>query len=318
MRILKRAVGLMALAVLLFVPLGKAQGGQSSVVRNGANLPTCNANLRWSIFIKTSGNIGVYVCNSDGTWRGSGLGAANQIAVYDSTGTIIIGNTRLTDNGTSLTYTGPNGIFAPSFSGTSTSFAGAVGFGQGPSNTAGQCLSVNCIALQAPAVVNVNGIYTLPAQPTPGILHFSAPSSNIVAGSTSGDSNHSALLTSQTGSITTTNLCPAVTGGCSSSGQYVVFWSIRSSLACATPGPASVTLTIGWTDDVGAKTFVVPQTGSGSSGTSVALGTTTGFGQGSFVVNSTGAAAITYATTLAACTTGTATYNIQLSTVQTD
>lgn len=319
MRILKGMAGLLTLAILsVFAPSLKAQGGTSSQVRNGANLPTCNANIRWSIFVKTTGNVGVYVCHSDNTWHGFGIGAANQIAVYDSTGVILIGNTRLTDNGTTLTYTGTGGASFSSMGVTDATQAGNIGLGQGPTATAGTCQGVACIKIQGPAAVNTSGVYTFPAQATPGLLQFGQPTANVVPGYTSGDASHSDAQVNQTASIATKNLCPSATGGCNTSGQYIVFWTIRSSLACATPGPAGVTLTLGWTDDVGAKTFIVPQTGTGSSGTSVALGTTTGFGQGSFVMNSTGAAAITYATTLAACTTGTATYNVQLSTVQTD
>ena len=312
-------VFVLAILVVCFPNIVRAQGGQSSVVRNGANLPTCNAATRWQIFVKTSGNVGVYVCSSDNLWHGFGIGAGNQIAIYDSTGSVLIGNTRLTDNGTILNYTGTGGLSAPSLGATNSSTAGMVGLGQGPNNTPAACNGVNCTGFQAPTSLPGNSLFTLPLLGAgPGIMSFGQPSSSVVPGSMSGDSNHSVSLTSQTASIAATNLCPATAGGCNTSGQYVIHWSIRNTVACATPGGAGVTLTVGWSDDIGAKSFTVSQNGTGSAGITVNLGVAGNFGQGTLVINSTGAAAITYSTTLAACTSGTATYNLQASVYQTD
>lgn len=325
MNILKKAIGLAVLTLstfLLLPPQAKAQGGQATSIRYGV-LPVCNSSTLHYVFHKSSGsNQGFYLCTASG-WIGfTGPQGGNQLAIFDATGFFVTGNPRLTENGTTLIYTGTGGIQAQAFVTTNTSLAGGFDFAQGPTNTASQCgpTPVNCIGIQAPTTVNTNGWYTLPPAPTAGVMSWSVPASGIVTGSTSGDSNHSTSLTGQTASISSTNLCPASAGACNSSplGMYEIAWTIRSSVACATPGPAGVTLTIGWTDDVGAKTFVVPQSGTGSSGTSVALGSTSNFGQGQLVLTTTGAAAITYATTYAACTTGTGTYALEIAVFQID
>lgn len=325
MKSLKKAIGLFLVAFVVLLATSsnaRAQGGQATSIRNGSVLPTCNSATLHYVFNKTGGsNPGFYLCTSTG-WVGFTAGAGNQCAFYDSTGLILLADSRCSDNGTTFIYTGSGGVQSPSFTSTGSAAAGALGLGQGPANSAGQCGNplVNCIGWQAPTAVSTNGWFTLPPAPTSGVMLFGAPSSGAVPGSTSGDSNHSTSVTGQTASIATTNLCPASAGGCNSSplGMYVIAWTIRSSVSCATPGPAGITLTLGWTDDVGAKTFIVPQTGTGSSGTSVALGSTSNFGQGQLVVTTTGAAAITYATTYAACTSGTATYALELSVVQVD
>jgi hypothetical protein len=325
MDILKRTVRLLSLiALLLLAPaIVKAQGG-ASYVRYGTTLPACNTSTNNQVFQLTAGTLpsptpGFYFCRNGFGWVGFTIsGGANQCSFWDSTGLFLIGNGRCIDNGTTLSYTGTGGISATSVTTTGGSLSGGLGFGQGPSHTAGTCAGVACIGLQAPVTVSTNGWYTLPPAPTTGVLQSGPVASGIATLSTSGDSSHSTLLPSQIASIATTTVCPATAGGCNSSGMYVISWSIRSSVSCATPGPAGVTLTLGWTDDVGAKTFIVPQTGTGSSGTSVALGNTTNFGHGTLLVNSSGVNPITYSTTYAACTTGTATYNLQLAVFQVD
>lgn len=324
MNILKKAVGLAILVLSTFLvlpPEAKAQGGQATSIRYGV-LPVCNSSTLHYVFHKSSGsNQGFYLCTASG-WIGfTGPQGGNQLAIFDATGFFVTGNPRLTENGTTLIYTGTGGIQAQAFVTTNTSLAGGFDFAQGPTNTSSQCgpTPVNCIGIQAPVTVNTNGWYTLPPAPTAGVMSFGAPASGVVPGSTSGDSNHSTSLIGQTAAIGSTTLCPASAGGCnSSSGMYDVAWTIRSSVSCATPGPAAMTLTIGWTDDVGAKTFVVTQIGTGSSGTSVALGSTSNFGQGDFKVTTVGSAPITFSTTYSGCTTGTATYAIQMAVFQID
>jgi hypothetical protein len=310
------------LMVLSFCASAQAQGPglQTTQIRNGTALPTCNVTTRWTVFILTSGtNAGLYLCRADGTWATStGSGGPNQVAIYDSTGKVLLGDALLTDSGTLLAYTGTSGIQAKSLTTVGNGTAGNVALQQGTGVSAGQCGSppANCIGLVGPPVINTPGWFAMPGQPSSGLMHFGASVLGTVPGSTSGDANHADSQLNQTGSILQKNLCVATAGGCSSSGLYEIVWNIRSTSACATPGSAGVTLTIGWTDDTGGKTFIVPQVGTGSSGNNVVLGATGNFGQGTFEINSTGAVPITYLTTATACTSGTLGYSIDIATIQ--
>ncbi|HUK26423.1 MAG TPA: hypothetical protein VLV49_17725 [Terriglobales bacterium] len=120
-----------------------------------------------------------------------------------------------------------------------------------------------------------------------------------------------ASLTAQTAAIGSTNLCASTTCG---AGQYVVNYYLDSTLSCTTPGSAAAALTIGWTDETGAKTFQAPLSGTGvSGGNSLGLGSTSNFGSGTISLWSVGTAAITYSTSYTGCTTGTGTYALRLA-----
>ena len=117
--------------------------------------------------------------------------------------------------------------------------------------------------------------------------------------------------TGNTAAIATATLCS--TASCPA-GQYVVEYYVNSTASCSTAGSAAASLTLGWTDDIGAKTLQLPLTGAGiSGGNSMALGNTSNFGSGSFTLYSAGGAAITYSTSYTACTTGTGTYALRLA-----
>jgi hypothetical protein len=117
--------------------------------------------------------------------------------------------------------------------------------------------------------------------------------------------------TAQTAAISTTNLC--ATSSCGA-GQYVVNYYVDSAVSCATAGSAALTLTIGWTDEIGAKTLQVPLNGTGvSGGNTLALGSTSNFGSGDISLWSAGSAAISYSTAYVACTSGTGTYAVRMT-----
>ena len=120
--------------------------------------------------------------------------------------------------------------------------------------------------------------------------------------------------TAQSASIASATLCS--TTNCNNAGEYAIDYYIADTTGtpCGTPG--SVSLTLGWTDDAGAKTLVVtPQNGAGLSTTLITVGAgTSDFGSGRLQFWSTAAANITYATTYTACTvSGTGTYSIRLA-----
>jgi hypothetical protein len=118
-------------------------------------------------------------------------------------------------------------------------------------------------------------------------------------------------VTGQTAAIASTSVCASATCG---AGQYVVNYYLDSTATCSTPGSAAAALTIGWTDETGAKTFQVPLSGAGvSGGNSVALGDTSSFGSGTISLWSAGTVAISYSTSYTACTTGTGTYALRVA-----
>ena len=117
--------------------------------------------------------------------------------------------------------------------------------------------------------------------------------------------------TGNTAAVSSTTLCS--TTACTA-GQYVVDYYVDSTVSCTTPGPAAVSLTLGWTDETSAKTMQVTLSGAGiSGGNSMALGNNSNFGSGSLALWSAGTAAITYSTSYTACTTGTGTYALRVA-----
>jgi hypothetical protein len=116
--------------------------------------------------------------------------------------------------------------------------------------------------------------------------------------------------TSNTAAIGNTTLCS--TSACPA-GQYVVDYYADSSATCSTPGSASMSISVGWTDETSAKSLQVNFAGAGiSGGNSMALGNTSNFGSGSLALWSSGGAAITYSTGYMGCTTGTGTYALRM------
>lgn len=122
--------------------------------------------------------------------------------------------------------------------------------------------------------------------------------------------------TAQTLAITTSTLCAAAacTGG-----LYKVSAYLLSAATCATPGPGAIAVNLSWTDEAGAKaTQAIPLDVNNALtfAATLGLGTTTGYAFGNVLIRSTGAQPIQYATVYTACTSGTGTYNLDLTVEQ--
>ena len=116
-------------------------------------------------------------------------------------------------------------------------------------------------------------------------------------------------LTGQTAAIATTNLLTGATVG-----QYLVNAYVESDANCSSPGPAAVSVTVGWGDRTGARTMTVPLQGSGVTAGALALGSTANFGEAVMTVwNNSASNNLTYSTSYTACTTGTGTYAIYIT-----
>jgi hypothetical protein len=86
-------------------------------------------------------------------------------------------------------------------------------------------------------------------------------------------------------------------------GLYTMAYALHSTVSCSVPGPGSVTLTIGYTDNVGA---------TGQSVT-MALGTTSTFNTGQFTFYVGSVSSVSYGVAYTACSTGTGTYSLALA-----
>jgi hypothetical protein len=132
--------------------------------------------------------------------------------------------------------------------------------------------------------------------------------------------------TSKTATISITTACAASAGACNVAGQYSLdynFWG--SGTACSSVTAGKVVLTFTWTDEAGTVHSAIPApiifdqkaaaanvTGTFSFNTSLA----TEGASGSQIISTNGAAAIQYTATYTACTTGTGTYNLRISTTR--
>lgn len=123
-------------------------------------------------------------------------------------------------------------------------------------------------------------------------------------------------LTAQTASISTANVCS--TTGCPV-GQYeIVYNFVQGGTACGTPGTGGVSLALTWTDAAGAHSAVaVPMTDSVGltpvNKFTFQTSNTAAWASGQFTLWTTGASAIQYATTYTACSSGTGTYEVDIS-----
>jgi hypothetical protein len=116
-------------------------------------------------------------------------------------------------------------------------------------------------------------------------------------------------VTGQTAAIAATNLLTGATVG-----EYAINLYLESDASCSSPGPAAVSVTVGWGDRTGARTLTVPLQGSGVTSGSVALGSTANFGEAAMTIwNNSASNNLTYSTTYTACTTGTGTYALYMT-----
>jgi hypothetical protein len=121
----------------------------------------------------------------------------------------------------------------------------------------------------------------------------------------------SVSLVGQKTAIAPTNLCASSACG---PGQYRISYYLDSATACASPGNAAATLTIGWKDETSARTLRLTLAGEGiSGGSSLSLGVASNFGGGSISLWSAGNAPLTYSTTYAACATGVGSYSVRIT-----
>ena len=232
-------------------------------------------------------------------------------------------NSLTTDNGTTSTYTGTGGTQSPAFTSTGTT-AGFADFPQGSTSAAvAPCNVATSICEQAPTAVT-SYLVTKPGASKSGI-EINVNSSNVDTQSFTGDAAHAVAAVTQTGSISTATVCAATANtACGQAGQYRVNYDIwGSGTACSSVTAGKVVFTFTWTDPGGTTHTTVPwqlydykgavlnDTGTFSFNTSLA----TEGANGSMILSTNGTV-IQYASTYTACTTGTGTYNVHITTEQ--
>lgn len=271
--------------------------GVVTVARSGQNINGVAGNLTISAG-SASVPTGVFVV-SDGTnyeaqTFNAAAGAISGLTAgripQAGSSTTIVDSSPVLDNGNTtanaLTYAGTQGMTALSYHGTE---------GTAPTNLA-SAASIYPDSTQHELMAATNGASTY------GILHRTVSSIH---------------QTGQTASISTATLCAASAGACNVAGQYnVKFNFTETGTACSAVSAGSVIFTLTWTDTNGTVHSAAnigvnwDQKTLGPSG-SFKFNTTLGTAGASGDFNiSTNGSIIQYATTYAACTTGTGTYQL--------
>lgn len=249
--------------------------------------------------INLAGTSGGLACFTSSTvLASSGALTANVLTKGGGAG-VCPTNSLFTDDGTAVTYTGTGGVKSPVFTSTGTT-AGFMDYPQGTTSVAVvPCSTATSICEQAPTAVT-SYLVNKPGVSAAGTL-IGTVASAVITQAFSGDANHSATVTTGSGtsigstSLCSTTFCPA--------GTYRVNVYIDITTACGTTGTYVVNLI--YTDDQGSKTVPVNLEGTGSVPATGVLTTTStaNFGYDSFILRSTGGASINYSTTAVACGT---------------
>ncbi len=185
------------------------------------------------------------------------------------------------------------------------------------------CNAANTHCMQAPTALTA-GVETDALALAQGVP-LRAGTASAITDSYSGDAAHAVSATAQTASIATATVCAATAGtACGQAGQYRVSFDIwGSGTACSSVTAGKVVFTLTWTDAGGTAHTAVPwplydyksalQNTTGTFNFNTALGTE---GANGSMIVSTNGTVIQYASTYTACTTGTGTYNVHITTEQ--
>ena len=222
-------------------------------------------------------------------------GGANTQVQFNDSGTFG-GNAGLTFNKATGALAASGGITGASFAAQGTT-AGVMNYPQGATNAgASPCTAATSICEQAPVAVTSYLVNKPPAAASGVVTNLN--NANVVTQGYSGDANHSATVTTGSGtsigltSLCSTTFCPA--------GVYQVNAYLDITTPCGTSGTYSVTLQ--WTDEGASQhTFVLPLTGTGVAGGALTTTSVGNWGQVAYIIRSSANQAINYATTAVAC-----------------
>jgi hypothetical protein len=214
---------------------------------------------------------------------------------------------------------GKTGVLTTADSGGHAGFAY---YTQGTANTTTNAnIPANSIIEEAPAAVTAYKTI-LPSAAASGV-QINVNAAGVITQNRSG-SFGTVTQSSKTAAVTTFTVCAATANtACGQAGQYRLTYNVwGSGTACSSVTAGSVVLNFTWTDENATThtTINAPmwdqKTSAMTAGQinfNTALGTEGG--SGSFIVSTNGAI-IQAATTYTACTTGTGTYNLRITTEQ--
>ena len=171
------------------------------------------------------------------------------------------------------------------------------------------------VGLSAPPQVQDAGLKILLPGFFGGGIWSLSPTTPYVQSFTSGDINHSIARTVSNSSVRPTVICDL--SWCQQ-GSFLVWIDVSSSSICANPAGAAVQFTLGWQDDVGVRSLVIPLDVNGGStlSSTIALGTNNNIAHGVWKFYNGGPSNITISSSYTPCTSGTATYNWDAQVIQ--
>jgi hypothetical protein len=285
---------------------------QTNSTLSGANLWSCetvSAVPTWVLLPNSSG--------SGGSGPTSGTVAGDVVTFDNTTG-------GLQDSGTALSSLAP--LASPNFTTPSLGAAAATSLAVGtspPSCTAGTA-GADCLA-EGTAPTNASGTTAIYADSTQHEL-MAAPNGSSNFGILNRTVAH-IIQTGQTASISTATLCAASAGSCNVAGQYEIEISmIETGTACTTPGspPIGTAIpSITWTDTNGTThSGVIFQMNSQNGSSGSAIMTSNGLmfqsaltkagASGTWIISTNGTV-IQYAVAYMGCSSGTGTYQVEMS-----
>lgn len=319
----------------------------SFVKLNNASNPTITTGCSNPGYTDSLGNVvafgatGVYWCQ----YSGSTFATSTQVCVFPGTGTGGTGtpgglNTQIQVNVlgafggySGLTFNPNTSVFAVpgalnavgnisalSYTGTGST-ASVIGYTQGPTSAGiPPCGIANTQCVQAPTIVT-SGVETKNGTLTPGTF-FLTGTSAAVQDNYSGSFGVVKVL-NQTALISATTLCAATPlTACGQAGQYRISYNIwGSGTACSVVTAGNVQLLLTWIDENGTahSNRPIPMWDDKTGGYIGQMNFNTSLvfehGEGSYIISTNGSI-IQYSVGYTACTTGTGTYNLRITTEQ--
>jgi hypothetical protein len=212
------------------------------------------------------------------TVSGSGTvnsGTANQFAYYASSGTAVSSNPRLSDDATTLSYSGSGGI-ASAGDGVHPGVLQLVG------NTTVPTLVANNFHIIGPALASFTGYgWQMPSTTTAGIVHIASPTSNIsqvtISAIVGADMANNTVTATQLAAQYSKGSCTEAWGGSGTSFALTSGDDAVSNNTCYNDSGVTRTITaVKCRSSVGSNTTTVnPTMGSAGTGTTILSGALT-------------------------------------------
>jgi hypothetical protein len=279
-----------------------AEINSKPAIQSGSGAASGNCTTGKDIWVNTSTGA-AQLCVATNTWGSptsiiSGLTAG---VLPKATSSTAIGNSSITDNGTTVSTTEPfSALSLASGASSPACTIGTAGIWCAGEGSAGTNVSASALMYPDNSAHEYRA-FTSGTTSNPGLMIRAQPLS--------------IRSTGLTAAVSTATLCAAAAGACNVSGTYQVHLALyQSGTACTANTTAGVSVQLTWTDANGtthsAQTIPLLTNASltATSGTMAWAQTSLGsYASADFNIDTNGTV-IQYATTFSQCTTGTATY----------